>query len=42
MNVAFEKRVIGMPRQLGFERGHHSASIVVRIVMDGKIDRPPE
>ena len=42
MNVTFEKRVIGMPRQLGFEEGHHSASIVVRIDMRKKIDRPPE
>jgi glycosyltransferase involved in cell wall biosynthesis len=42
MNVTFEKRPIGMPRQLGFEEGHHSASIVVRIDMSKKIDRPPE
>ena len=42
MNVTFEKRIVGMPRQLGFEQGNHSASIVVRIDMDGKIDRPPE
>ena len=42
MNVTFERRAIGMPRQLGFEEGHHSASIVVRIDMNKKIGRPPE
>ena len=42
LTVAFERRVIGMPRQLGFEQGEHSASIVVRIDMRNKLDRPPE
>jgi len=42
LSVAFEKRVIGMPRQLGFEQGEHTASIVVRINMKNKMDRPPE
>jgi len=42
LSVAFERRVIGMPRQLGFEQGEHTASIVVRINMKNKRDRPPE
>src|SRR5256885_2798083 len=42
MNVTFERRVIGMPRQLGFEQGEHTVSLVVRIAMDGKLDKPPE
>ena len=41
MTVTFEKRPIGMPRQLGFERGHHSVSLTVRIDMRDKIDAPP-
>jgi hypothetical protein len=31
-----------MPRQLGFQEGVQSASIVVRINMKTKIDRIPE
>lgn len=42
LSVAFEKRTIGMPRQLGFAQGEHTASVVVRIDMKNKIDRPPE
>jgi len=42
LSVAFEKRAIGMPRQLGFAQGEHTASIVVRINMKNKMDRPPE
>jgi glycosyltransferase involved in cell wall biosynthesis len=42
MNVTFEKQPIGMPRQLGFEQGHHTLSLIVRINMSKKIDRPPE
>jgi hypothetical protein len=42
LTVGFEKRSIGMPRQLGFEEGTHSGSIVVRINMKNKMDRPPE
>jgi glycosyltransferase involved in cell wall biosynthesis len=42
LSVAFEKSMIGMPRQLGFEKGQQTALIVVRIAMDGKIDQPPE
>jgi len=42
ISVAFEKSMIGMPRQLGFEKGQQTASIVVRIAMNGKIDHPPE
>ena len=40
--VAFERRTIGMPRQLGFEQGEHSSTIVVRINMKGKLDRIPQ
>ena len=42
LSVAFERRTIGMPRQLGFEQGEHSSTIVVRINMKGKLDRIPQ
>jgi glycosyltransferase involved in cell wall biosynthesis len=42
LTVAFERSSIGMPRQLGFQEGVQSASIVVRINMKNKIDRIPE
>lgn len=41
LTVTFEKRPIGMPRQLGFERGNHTVSLTVRIDMRDRIEGPP-
>jgi glycosyltransferase involved in cell wall biosynthesis len=42
MNVNIEKSEIGMPRQLGFEEGHCTVSITVKLSMDKKISVVPE
>ena len=41
MNVTLETQRVGMPRQLGYERGTQSVSLTVRIALDGKLDAPP-
>lgn len=40
--VNFEQTTIGMPRQLGFERGQCTVSINVKIAMQNKIGVPPQ
>ena len=38
VNLNLDTQPVGMPRQLGYERGTHSLSLSVRIALQGKLD----
>jgi hypothetical protein len=42
VNVTLDNLPVGMPRQLGYERGTHSLSLNIRLALQGKLDKPPE
>ena len=42
MQLTIEDNPVGMPRQLGFERGKCTVSITVQIAMQDEIDAPPQ
>jgi hypothetical protein len=41
VTVTLDNVPVGMPRQLGYERGTHSLALSVRIALQGKLDKPP-
>jgi hypothetical protein len=41
VNVTLDNLPVGMPRQLGYERGTHSLSLNIRLALQGKLDKPP-
>jgi hypothetical protein len=41
VNVTLDSLPVGMPRQLGYERGTHSLSLNIRLALQGKLDKPP-
>ena len=42
MNVMLDQQPVLMPRQLGYERGTHNATLRVEVALEGKLDSIPE
>ena len=42
LKLAIETQPVGMPRQLGFERGTCTVSVNVQLSLEGKIDKIPD
>lgn len=41
MQLNIEESNVGMPRQLGFEKGKCTVSVSVKLALEGNIDKPP-